>query len=68
MNKLVTILLLLAILWPGAGFSQKREKSKKHNSEEISEKPDNSTEVTNIFIDATKAKLLGETAKATSYT
>jgi tetratricopeptide (TPR) repeat protein len=62
MNKILTILLLLAIIWPQAGFSQKREK--KHKTEQNTEIPSNSAEVTNIFIDATKAKLLGETDKA----
>lgn len=66
MNKIIIIVLLLAIMWPGEGYSQKREKRKKHKLEATTEIIANSGEVTNIFIDATKAKLLGETAKAIS--
>ena len=64
MNKIITILLLLTILWPGEGFSQRREKKKKHKAEVTAETTYNSEEITNIFIDATTAKLLGETTKA----
>ena len=65
MNKIVSIILLVAIMWPGIGFSQKREKRKKHKTEVSAEAAPNSEEVTNLYIDATTAKLLGETAKAT---
>jgi len=58
-------MLLVAIMWPGSGFSQKREKKKKHKSDTTAEIAGNSEEVTNLYIDATTAKLLGETAKAT---
>lgn len=64
MNKIITILLLLVILWPGEGFSQKRDKRKKNKTEVSNETDANAAEVTNIFIDATTAKLTGETAKA----
>ncbi|MDO9255693.1 MAG: tetratricopeptide repeat protein [Bacteroidales bacterium] len=64
MNKIITILLLLVIIWPGEGFSQKREKKKKHKTETTAETAANYEEVTNIYIDATNAKLIGETAKA----
>ncbi len=64
MNKIITLIVLLVIIWPGEGFSQKREKRKKHKSEVTTEKNANTGEVTNIFIDATTAKLLGETTKA----
>ena len=64
MNKLVIILLLLVIVWPGEGFSQKREKSKKYKTEVSNEAGANSGEVTNMFIDATNAKLVGEPTKA----
>jgi tetratricopeptide (TPR) repeat protein len=64
MNKILIILILLAIVWPGEGFSQKREKKKKHKTEVSTERDANSDEVTNLFIDATTAKLSGETAKA----
>lgn len=66
MNKIITIILLLVIIWPGEGFSQKREKRKKHKTEVSAETNANSGEVTNIFIDATNAKLLGESSKAMS--
>jgi len=66
MNKIVIILLLLATIWPVAGFSQKREKKKKHKSEVATEIPAYSTEVSNMFIDATQARLLGDTLKAIS--
>jgi len=64
MNKTLIILLMLTILWPGESFSQKREKKKKKSAEVTTEIAVNSEEVTNLFIDATKAKLLGETTKA----
>ncbi len=64
MNKIIALILLLVIIWPGEGFSQKREKRKKHKTEVSIDKNVNSDEVTNIFIDATTAKLLGETSKA----
>lgn len=64
MNKLIIILLLITIVWPGEGFSQKREKKKKNKSEATTVITPNNGEVTNIFIDATTAKLIGETAKA----
>ncbi len=64
MKKIITIILLAAILWPGTGFSQKREKRKKHKSVAETEVAGNTEEVTNLFIDATTAKLVGETAKA----
>ena len=66
MNKIIAVVLLIAIMWPGVGFSQKREKKKKHKSDAPTEIIVDSGEVTNIFIDATKARLLGETAKAIS--
>jgi len=64
MNKILLILLMLAIVWPGEGFSQKREKKKKQKAEVSTETVVNSDEVTNLFIDATTAKLSGETVKA----
>ncbi len=64
MKKIITTILLVAILWPGTGFSQKREKRKKHKSVATTEVAGNTEEVTNLFIDATTAKLVGETAKA----
>jgi tetratricopeptide (TPR) repeat protein len=66
MNKIIAFILLLAIVWPGAGFSQKREKRKKHKTEETTEVAVSNTEVTNLFIDATKAKLTGDEPKAIS--
>ena len=65
MNKILSIILLVAIMWPGTGFSQKREKRKKHKTDVSTEISVNSEEVTNLYIDATTAKLLGETSKAT---
>ena len=65
MNKILSIILLAAFMWPAAGYSQKREKRKKHKSDTTTEIAGNSEEVTNLYIDATTAKLLGETAKAT---
>jgi len=64
MKNIVTIILLLAIVWPGVGFTQKREKKRKAKIEAIADLNQNSEEVTNIFIDATKAKLIGESDKA----
>ena len=65
MNKIISIVLLFAILWPACGYSQKHGK-KKRKDKDSTEKVDNSTEVTNIFIDATTAKLLGDKEKAIS--
>ncbi|MEI8046646.1 MAG: tetratricopeptide repeat protein [Bacteroidota bacterium] len=65
MNKIISLVLLCAILWPAYGYSQKHEK-KKRKDKDSNEKVDNSTEVTNIFIDATTAKLLGDKEKAIS--
>ena len=64
MNKIIIVLFLLVIIWPEEGFSQKREKKKKHNSDITAGTNANSGEVTNIYIDATTAKLSGENAKA----
>ncbi len=66
MNKIISLIVLVAILWPGVGFSQKREKKRKNKSEVNTEISADKGEVTNIFIDATKARLLGETSKAIS--
>ena len=66
MNKILILLILFAVLWPEAGYTQKREKRKKQKTEVDSGLPDNSGEITNIFIDATKARLLGDTSKAIS--
>ncbi len=64
MNKILTLLFLLAILWPGPGFSQRSEKKKKHLQEVSAEMAALNAEVTNIYIDATQAGLLGDTVKA----
>jgi tetratricopeptide (TPR) repeat protein len=64
MNRIFIIIILAAILLPLAGFSQKREKKKKQKQETITEEAFNSIEVTNIFIDATRARLAGDVPKA----
>jgi len=64
MKRLFTILLLLAILWPASGYSQKRDRKKKSNPDVTAEIAAAKGEITNIFIDATKARLMGETSKA----
>ena len=66
MNKLITIILLLALLWPTVGFSQKRERKKKNKTEDSSALASNNGEITNLFIDATKYRLIGESEKAIS--
>lgn len=66
MNKIVILFLVAAIAWPGVGFSQKRERKKKQKAETTTESAVNNTEVTNIFIDATNAKLKGDVPKAIS--
>jgi tetratricopeptide (TPR) repeat protein len=67
MNKLITIILLLAILLPNVGFAQKREKKKKNKADDTSGiAASNSAEITNLFIDATKYRLLGDSEKAIS--
>jgi len=66
MNKIVILFLVAAIAWPGVGFSQKRERKKKQKAETTTENAVNNTEVTNIFIDATTAKLKGDIPKAIS--
>ena len=64
MNRIFILIILAAILLPLTGFSQKREKKKKQKQETITEEAFNSTEVTNIFIDATRARLAGDVPKA----
>lgn len=64
MNKILSILLLVAIVWPVVGFSQKHEKRKKHKTEVTTQDNIDNEAVTNLFIDATTAKLKGETTKA----
>lgn len=64
MTKILTLLILFSLLFPAAGFTQKHEKRKKHKTDVDSRLPDNGNEITNIFIDATKARLLGDTSKA----
>ncbi len=66
MNRIITFVLLLVILLPGEGFSQKREKKKKNKAEIAAQSTVDNSEVTNLFIDATKAKLSGDNAKAKS--
>ncbi len=65
MNKILSIILMVAIMWPAVSFSQKREKRKKHKTEIDTEVAAQTEDVTNLYIDATTAKLKGETAKAT---
>lgn len=64
MNKIIIIILLLVTVFPSEGFTQRREKKKKHKSEVAAEQSPDKDEVTNIFIDATKARLMGESSKA----
>jgi len=66
MKKIITLILLLAIFWPGPGFSQKREKKKKQKDDISVEINAANSEVTNIYIDATQAGLLGDTSRAIS--
>lgn len=63
MNKILTFILLVAILLPGTSFAQKREKRKKQK-QETTQNQAIAEEVTNLFIDATTAKIQGEYAKA----
>lgn len=64
MKRIIIIIFLTALIWPGTGFSQKREKRKKNKAETTVEIPGNTEEVTNLFIDATTAKLKGDYAGA----
>ena len=64
MKRIFILILVAAILLPMAGFAQKREKKKKQKPETTSEEAFNSTEVTNLFIDATRARLAGDVTKA----
>jgi len=66
MNKIFTIILFAAILLPMAVFAQKREKKKNQKTQITTETTANSTEVTNLFIDASKARLSGDMPKATA--
>jgi len=66
MKRIFTILFLLVILWPGLANAQKREKKKRHKSEVTEGVNENRSEITNLFIDATNARLMGDTAKAIS--
>lgn len=64
MKRIFILILVAAILLPMAGFAQKREKKKKQKAETNTEEAFNSTEVTNLFIDATRARLAGDVTKA----
>jgi tetratricopeptide (TPR) repeat protein len=64
MKRIFILILVAAILLPLAGFAQKREKKKKQKAETTTEEAFNSTEVTNLFIDATRARLAGDVTKA----
>ncbi len=64
MNRIIIVIFLACILWPGISFSQKREKKKKNKAETTVEIPGNTEEVTNLFLDATTAKLKGDYAGA----
>ena len=64
MKRIFILILVAAILLPMAGFAQKREKKKKQKAETTTEEAFNSTEVTNLFIDATRARLAGDVTKA----
>lgn len=66
MKRIFTILFLLVILWPGLANAQKREKKKRHKTEVTEGVNENRSEITNLFIDATNARLMGDTAKAIS--
>lgn len=64
MKRIFILILVAAILLPMAGLAQKREKKKKQKAETTTEEAFNSTEVTNLFIDATRARLAGDVTKA----
>ncbi|MFN8135325.1 MAG: tetratricopeptide repeat protein [Bacteroidales bacterium] len=64
MNRIIIVIFIASILWPGMSFSQKREKKKKNKAETTVEIPGISEEVTNLFLDATTAKLKGDYAGA----
>jgi len=64
MKRIFILILVAAILLPMAGFAQKREKKKKQKPETTTEEAFNSTEGTNLFIDATRARLAGDVTKA----
>lgn len=64
MKRIFILILVAAILLPMAGLAQKREKKKKQKAETTTEEAFNSTEVTNFFIDATRARLAGDVTKA----
>lgn len=68
MNRIIILFLLLTIAWPGEGFAQKKEKRKKikNDAEAIVPESFDKTEITNLFIDATQARLSGNNAKAIS--
>mgnify|MGYP001767789736 CR=1 FL=1 len=64
MNRILIVIFAVVILLPTSSFAQKREKKKKQKPETAIEESYNSTEVTNLFIDATRARLAGDIAKA----
>ncbi|MEI6059346.1 MAG: tetratricopeptide repeat protein [Bacteroidota bacterium] len=64
MNKLLALLFLFSILWPATGFSQRRDRKKKDKTEVAAETAAINAEVSNLFIDATQARLIGDSAKA----
>jgi len=63
MKKIITLALFISIVLPDYSFGQRRLKKDGNNGEKI-ETLEKRQEVTNIFIDATKAKLTGDISKA----
>ena len=53
------------MLWPGYALAQKSDRKKK-DKQDVAETAAKKEEVTNLFMDATKARLIGETEKAIS--
>ena len=53
------------MLWPGYALAQKSDRKNK-DKQDVAETAAKKEEVTNLFMDATKARLIGETEKAIS--
>jgi tetratricopeptide (TPR) repeat protein len=66
MKKIIIIFIAFLLVCTSEGFAQKRNKRKKNQEKDNTEQSADNQDVTNIFIDATRYKLIGNSAKAKS--
>jgi tetratricopeptide (TPR) repeat protein len=66
MKSIIAGMLVVVLVLPFCGYAQKKDKRKKKESESTVVVSPANTELTNLFIDATQARLTGNSAKARS--